>query len=401
MNEFFRQQFPALQRIHNDETLVFLDGPGGTQVPQQVIDAVSNYYRLYNANSHGHFITSHETDEVIEGTREHMAAFLGAPGADCISLGANMTALNYNLSRAIGRTLQAGDEILITQLDHEANRGPWLALRDHGIIIREIKLKPDGQLDYADFQDKLNHRTRLVAMGYASNLLGTINDVAFVRQKTYEIGAWLMLDAVHYAPHFPIDVTAIGCDFLICSAYKFYGPHIGILYAKPGLLDRLPTDRLRTAGQAAPYNIEIGTQNHAAFAGVGAAIDFLASFGEGESMREQLVNAMHEIKNYEKKLLLKLSEGLSKLPGLHIYGLPASSDQRTPTLAITVEGKTPAAICRYLNSKNICAWDGHFYALRAIEVMGLAEQGGVTRLGISAYTSEEDIERTLQAFEAL
>lgn len=401
MNDIFRSQFPALQRIHNGQSLVFLDGPGGTQVPEQVIAATANYYRRYNSNSHGQFITAMETDEIIESTREHMSAFLGAEGPHTISLGANMTSLNYSLSRAMGRALQAGDEVLITQLDHEANRGPWLALREHGIIVREVVLKMDGTLDYEDFEAKMNERTRLVAMGYASNILGTVNDVQFARKLCYHYGALLLLDAVHYAPHFPIDVQAIGCDFLLCSAYKFYGPHIGILYSKPGVLDRLPTDRLRTAGQVAPDKIETGTPNHAAFAGVGAAVDFIASFGEGASLRDQIVDAMNQVKTFEKEMVIALKDGLIELEGITIHGLPAEDTGRTPTLAITVDGKDPVEVCKFLNQHNICAWDGHFYALRAVEVMQLLEKGGVTRLGISAYTSPDDVQRTIQAFKEL
>ncbi len=401
MNEHFRQQFPALQRRHQDDTLVFLDGPGGTQVPSQVIDAISNYYKNSNANLHGAFITAQETDQVMEGVREKMAHFLGAEGPHTISVGANMTSLNYSLSKAIARRLQPGDEILITQLDHEANRGPWLALREEGMVVREVRLKPSGVLDYEDLRAKLNERTRLVAMGWASNILGTVNDVKKVREMTYQAGAWLLLDAVHYAPHFPIDVQELGCDFLLCSAYKFYGPHVGLLYSRPGLLNRLPTDRLRTTDQHAPFKIETGTQNHAALAGVSAAVDFIAAFGEGQSQRATLIDAMTKIRAYEKQLFATMYDELSSLWGISVYGLEGDHDHRSPTLALTVEGKTPSETCQFLAQHNICAWDGHFYALRAVEVMNLLEKGGVTRLGLSAYTSEKDIERTIDAFKKL
>lgn len=246
MNDFVRQQFPALQRVHNGSPLVFLDGPAGTQVPAMVIEAIADYYKNSNANTHGQFVTTQETDAIMEATRENIATFLGAADASTISLGQNMTSLNFSLSRAVARTLQPGDEILITQLDHEANRGPWLTLREQGIVVKEVRLLPSGMLDYEDLEHKLSDRTRLLAMGYSSNILGTVNDVYLARKLTYQVGAWLLLDAVHYAPHLPIDVQALGCDFLLCSAYKFYGPHVGILYSKPGLLDRIPTDRLRT-----------------------------------------------------------------------------------------------------------------------------------------------------------
>ena len=274
MHESIRAFFPALSRVHKGKHLIFLDGPAGVQVPNRVIEAISNYYATSNANTHGQFVTSVETDELMNKLRQNAADFLGAEGPHTISFGQNMTSLNYSLSRAIGKTLLPGDEVLITQLDHEANRGPWLALREQGIIVREVELLPEGVLNYEDFEAKINERTRVVAMGMAANIFGTINEVHRVRALTHKVNALLVLDAVHYAPHFSIDVKAIGCDFLLCSAYKFYGPHVGILYSKPGQLDRLPADRLRTTDQHAPYSIETGTLNHAALAGVDAAIDF-------------------------------------------------------------------------------------------------------------------------------
>jgi len=241
-----RDDFPSLKQEINGYPLAYLDGPGGTQVPQSVIDAVSNYYYTSNANSHGNFITSQRTDEVLDGTREKIATFLGADGFKNISYGHNMTSLNFSLSRAFGSYLNPGDEVLITQLDHEANRGPWLALRENGIVVREVIVLPDGTLDYNDFESKINEKTRLVAMGYSSNVTGTINNVPLVRQMTYKVGALLLIDAVHYAPHFPLDVKALGVDFLLCSAYKFYGTHIGILYSNGENLNRLPAYNLRT-----------------------------------------------------------------------------------------------------------------------------------------------------------
>src|SRR5258708_15640965 len=257
-----RSQFPSLLRKHNDKPLIFLDGPAGTQVPQSVIDAITHYYSNSNANTHGAFITTQETDRTIHDMRERMAALLGAEGPHTISIGQNTTTLNFALARAFARVLQPGDEVLITQLDHEANRGPWLTLREAGVIVREVKLLDSGVLDYDDFAAKINERIPLVCMWKSSNCIRTVNDCKLVRQLTYRYNAWLLLDAVHYAPHFFIDVQSIGCDFLLCSAYKFYGPHVGILYSKPGTLDRLPVDRLRTAAQGAPFSIETGTLNH-------------------------------------------------------------------------------------------------------------------------------------------
>ncbi len=390
-----RKQFPSLRRRHNNLPMVFLDGPAGTQVPQSVIDAIAGYYQNSNANSHGAFITTQETDTVIERMRECMAAFLGAEGTETISIGQNTTTLNFALARAMARIFRPGDEVLITQLDHEANRGPWLSLREFGIKVKEVILRSSGVLDYDDFADKMNENTRLVCMGMSSNCIGTVNNFKLVRELAYKHNAWLLLDAVHYAPHFAINVQAIGCDFLLCSAYKFYGPHVGILYSKPGLLDRLPTDRLRTAPQIAPGSIETGTLNHAAIAGVGAAVDFLASLGTGSTMREQLCNAYQAISAHEYKLASRLYSGLKGVPGLTLIGQDFSSTSRTPTLSFTMEGKTPRQVCDQLAKKNICAWDGHFYAIRAIEALGLLEKGGVTRLGVSLYNTNDEIDLTL------
>ena len=278
----------------------------------------------------------------------------------------------------------------------DCNRGPWLMLCDFGIKVREVKLLPDGQLDYDDFTTKINENTRVVAMGMAANSIGTVNNVQKARELAYNHSAWLVLDAVHYAPHFSIDVQKLGCDFLLCSAYKFYGPHVGILYSRPGLLDRIPTDRLRTAGQIAPDSIETGTLNHAAIAGVTAAVDFLASLGNGATLRERLVNAYQTIGEHERKLAIQLYDGLKKITGVKVVGQDFSSAHRAPTVSFTLEGKTPQQVCAHLATKNICAWDGNFYAIRVIEILGLMERGGVTRLGISVYNTSEDIESTLQ-----
>lgn len=390
-----RDQFPALRRLINSKPLIFIDGPAGTQVPQSVIDAVTHYYTTSNANTHGAFPTTHETDAVIDSMRLSMAALLGAEGPETISIGQNMTTLNFALARAMSRMLHPGEEVLITQLDHEANRGPWLTLRDFGIQVREVRLKPDGVLDYADFEEKINERTRLVCMGMSANSIGTVNDFRKVRELTYRHNAWLLLDAVHYAPHFSIDVQSIGCDFLLCSAYKFYGPHVGLLYSRPGLLDRLPTDRLRTAAQVAPYSIETGTLNHAAIAGVDAAVKFLASLGTGENLRTKLQSAFGLISGHEHALAKHLHEGLKKIRKVTPVGQDFSSPARTPTVSFTLAGHTPEQVCRALAEKNICAWDGHFYAIRAIEVLGLLEQGGVTRMGISLYNTRDEIDTVL------
>lgn len=390
-----RDRFPSLHRVVNNLPMIFVDGPAGTQVPQTVIDAVTQYYTTSNANTHGAFHTTRETDRIIQETREAVAALLGAEGPETISIGQNMTTLNFALARAMSRLLRSGDEVLITQLDHEANRGPWLTLRDFGIIVSEVRLMQNGALDYADFEARINEKTRLVCMGMSANSIGTVNDFGKVRELTNRHGAWLLLDAVHYAPHFSIDVQSIGCDFLLCSAYKFYGPHVGLLYSKPGMLDRLPTDRLRTQEQVAPYLIETGTLNHAAIAGVGAAVRFLGSLGNGATLRARLVEAFSKISQHEYSLARHLYTSLKMIEGITPIGQDFSSPNRTPTVSFTLEGKVPEEVCARLAQKNICAWDGHFYAIRAIEVLGLLERGGVTRLGISLYNTWDEVDSIL------
>lgn len=401
MNAALRDQFPALRRHVHGRPIVHLDGPAGTQVPQSVIDAMVHVYAHSNANTHGQFVTSHETDHLIDHARNQVADLLGAESGHTISFGANMTSLNFVLADAIGRSLQPGDEILITQLDHEANRGPWLQQRRHGLIVREVAVEEDGTLDYGDFERKINERTRVIAMGLASNIFGTVNEIERIRPLAYRVGALLVLDGVHYVPHLLTDVNNLDCDFLLCSAYKFYGPHVGLLYARPGALDRLDPDRLRVINQHAPYRIERGTQHHAALAGVSAAVDFLAGLGEGQSLRERLITGLGNLQSYERSLAQQLYLGLRDIDGIDIYGPPLKETHRAPTLAFTVEGRRPEEICRHLAGKGICAWDGHFYALRAVEVLGLVPQGGVTRMGIAAYNTKEEIEYVVETLKAM
>lgn len=389
-----RKDFPSLARTVDGYPLAFLDGPAGTQVPRPVIDAISRYYETSNANSHGEFPTSRETDRLLSETREAVAAFLGAPSWQSISFGQNMTTLNFALSHALGRAMEPGDEVVITQLDHEANRGPWLGLAERGMVIREVALKPDGRLDYDDMERQITERTRLVALGLASNALGTVNDVARARELSNRVGAWLLLDAVHHAAHFSIDVEALDCDFLLCSAYKFYGPHVGLLYSRPGLLDRLRTDKLRTQEDEAPFRIETGTLNHAALAGVKAAIEYIASWGEGAALRERIVSAMEGIGAWEHALGRQYYDAVRQIPGVTVWG-PDFSGRRAPTVSITIDGVPAIEAARRLGAKGLQVWDGHFYAIRAIEVLGLAERGGVLRTGIVMYNTPEEIERLL------
>jgi cysteine desulfurase family protein (TIGR01976 family) len=395
-----RRDFPSLSRTVHGSPLAFLDGPAGTQVPEPVIAAMADYYRTSNANTHGEFTTSRETDRLLDATREAVAAFLGAPGGREISFGQNMTTFCFSLSHALAREMAAGDEIVITQLDHEANRGPWLHLRERGIVVKEVALRPDGRLDAEDFARQVTPRTRLVALGLASNALGTVNDAAFARRLSKEVGALLLLDAVHFAAHLPVDVTALDADFLLCSAYKFYGPHVGILYARPGLLDRLRTDRLSVQDEAAPYRIETGTLNHAALAGVKAAIEYIASFGAGADLRRRVVSAMTAIAGWEHGLASAYYDQVRRIPGVIVWG-PDFSGPRAPTVSITIEGVHPTDAARALGERGIQVWDGNFYAARAIEALGLAGRGGVIRTGFAMYNTPEEVERLLAGIREL
>ena len=397
-----RSNFPSLSlKDENENQIIYLDGPGGTQVPSSVIDAISNYYRQSNSNTHGEFITSKETDSIMDSMRKKVAQLLGAESKECISIGQNMTTLNYSLSRGLSKIIKKGDEVIITELDHEANRGPWKTLESYGIKLVEVALLQDGTLDYNDFKNKINQRTALVAMGMSSNALGTINDFNFIRKITTKYNSLLLLDAVHYAPHFSIDVKSLDCDFLICSAYKFYGPHVGLLYSRPGLLDTLDPDRLIVQEQYAPYKIETGTLNHAACSGVSAAIDFISSIGEGNSYREKLVSAYKKISNHEYELASNLYSSLDALDNVTIIGQNFSNKNRTPTVSFIHKKYSANEICKKLGEVNICAWDGHFYALKAIQKLNLEKIGGVTRLGVSLYNSQEEIDRTVKVISNL
>ena len=395
-----RRDFPALGRIVEGRALTFLDGPAGTQVPEAVIEAISGYYRTSNANTHGEFPTSRESDRVLHETREAVAAFLGAPSWRQVSFGQNMTTLNYALSHALVKTMAPGDEIVITQLDHEANRGPWLALQEQGIVVREVVLRPDGTLDPDDFTRQVTARTRLVAVVMASNALGTVTDVALARRLARQAGAWLLLDAVHYAAHLPLDVQALDADFLLCSAYKFYGPHVGILYSRPGLLEQLPTERLRTQEEEAPWRFEMGTLNHAALAGVKAALDYLSSWGEGETPRQRIVSAMNGIAAYEHGVGAYYYDEVRRIPGVTVWG-PDFSGPRAPTVSITIDGVHPNEAARRLGEKGIQVWDGDFYALRPVEALGLAERGGLIRTGIVMYNTRQEVDRLLEAIAGI
>lgn len=391
-----RGHFPALRRSSGGRPLAYLDGPAGTQVPEAVIEAVTGYYRTSNANTHGQFVTSRESDETILAARRAMAAFLGVADWRTVSFGQNMTTLAYSLAHAFGRLFAPGDRVVVTQLDHEANRGPWLGLEEHGVAVREVRMLPDGSLDMDDFANAVSPGTRLVAVGAASNALGTVNDLGAVRDLCRRAGAWLLVDAVHHAPHFPQDAAALDPDFLLCSAYKFYGPHVGVLYTRPGLLERLPVDRLRVHEAEAPWRIETGTLNHAALAGVTAAVEYLASWGSGADLRARVVSAMAGIAAYEHRLARDYFERVRDLPGVTVWGPGFASARRAPTVSITVDGVRAAEVARRLDEDGVLVWDGDFYAPRPVEVLGLADAGGLVRTGISLYNTADEIDRLVE-----
>ncbi len=396
-----RQDFPALTRTGQGANLAYLDGPGGSQVPQVVIDTIGDFYSTCNVNTHGKFWPSQEVDRRMDRAREVVAAFLGAESASCISFGQNMTTLNYALSGAIARTLTQGDEVLITQLDHEGNRGPWLRLEERGIVVKEVRLLPSGLLDSADMAAKITSRTKIFALGASSNALGTVNDLALARRLTLSVGALLVVDAVHYAPHFLIDAAALRADFLLCSGYKFYGPHVGILYSRPGALERLPTDALNVQDPAAPYRIETGTLNHAAIDGLRAAVEYIALWGSGTTLRERIADAMNGISAYEHELARFYHDTVRTIPGVQVWGPDFSGRARAPTVSITLNRASAAEAAEALAKRGICVWDGHFYAARAVQVLGLAERGGLLRTGVSMYSSREELQRLLQGIEKL
>lgn len=371
-----RSRFPALSQEIEGCIPVFFDGPGGSQVPGSVIDAISRYLVKSNANVHGAFATSRRTDECIDSARTAVADLLGCD-PDEVVFGANMTTLTFAVSRAIGRELRPGDEIVVTRLDHYANVSPWQALENEaGAVVRVVDIhSEDCTLDMEDLKHQINVKTRLVAIGYASNAVGTVNDVAAVIRLAREVGAWVFVDAVHYVPHGPIDVRVLDCDFLTCSAYKFYGPHVGILYGKRQHLAQLRPYKVRPAPEEVPSRWETGTLNHEGLAGLVATIDYLTELGRrvspsGLNRRDALVAALEASRRYERELCEHLIAGLLKIPGLTLYGItePARFAWRTSTVAIRLDGKTPYAIAKELGNRGIFTWHGNFYAL------GLAEK---------------------------
>ncbi len=390
-----RSSFPALERVHNGNPVAYFDGPGGTQVPRQVVEAMADYLYHHNANTHWAYPTSEETDAAIERARETCADFLNASPTE-IAFGGNMTTLTLHLARALGIEYSSGDEIVVTELDHHANVDPWRRLSvERGVTVRTVKLVPEtGQLDWEGFEQAVNSRTKLVAIGAASNALGTINDVARATQLARAVGALVFVDAVHYVPHALADVKALDCDFLGMSAYKFYGPHIGVLFGKFDLLQSINFPRLIPAPDYAPENVETGTQNQEGMVGAGAAVDFLASLAEGDSRGARLASAYAQLHKRSAALTRKLWDGLGSIKGVRMYG-PSPDLPRTPTLSFTVNGVTSTDVARKLAARGLFLSHGDFYAATVVKRLGL-EPEGLVRAGCACYTTEEEIERLVE-----
>jgi cysteine desulfurase family protein (TIGR01976 family) len=400
-----RQQFPGLLQR---PSAIFLDGPAGTQVPQRVIDAMVHYLTHCNANHGGVFATSRESDQVLHNAHQAMADMLNAHSPDEIVFGNNTTSLTFAFTRAVAKTLRPGDEVLVTRLDHDANVSPWvLAARDAGATVRWIDVQPnDCTLDLDGLRRQLNEHTRWVAVGCASNVAGTINDVANITRWAHDAGARVFLDAVHYAPHGPVDVKAWDCDALACSAYKFFGPHVGILWARRQLLEELPAYKLRPCTDTLPGKWMTGTQNHEGIAGVAAAVDYLHDVGVQVGFRgdrrSTLRTAMNAIQAFEMELGRHLLEGLARLKRYKVWGItdPERLKWRVPTVSVTLPGTPAEKLAQMLADKDIYTWNGNLYAINLSERLGLEEQGGFLRLGLVHYNTHVDIDRVLEALAA-
>jgi cysteine desulfurase family protein (TIGR01976 family) len=412
-----RSQFPSLQEVdEKGDPFVFFDGPAGTQVPQAVIEAVTEHYRHANACKGGRFILSQRSTEVVEEARRAMADFLNAPSPQEIIFGPNMTTLTYGFSRSIGRLLQPGDEIVVTRLDHYANVSSWMALREHGIHVKQADFDMEEcRLDLDHLASLLTSKTKLVAVGYASNAVGTINPISRIATMARNAGAWLFVDAVHYAPHGPIDVQALGCDFLVCSVYKFFGPHVAALWGKFNLLEKIPAYQVEPGPVAPPGKFETGMPNFEGLAGTTAAINYLAALGreygqqfaeelpQYSGRRKELKQGMKAIMAYERQLFSYLLAELQTIPGLTIYGItkPEAFPERCPTVSFNLQGFTPAQIADHLCGQNIFVWDGNNYALGVTERLGIEASGGMVRVGIIHYNTREDVERLIVALRNL
>jgi cysteine desulfurase family protein (TIGR01976 family) len=397
-----RSQFPSLAQNVDGPPAVFLDGPGGTQVPQRVIDSIAEYLAHSNANTCGSYATSRHTDAVIAGARAAMVDFLGCD-QDEVVFGPNMTTLTFAISRVIGRELGPGDEILLTHLDHDANVSPWRALEERGVTIRFAEInEADCTLNLADLAQKISSRTRVVAVGYASNAVGTINDVKEIIRLAHKKGALAYIDAVHYAPHGSIDVRALDCDFLVCSTYKFFGPHMGVLYGKREHLQRLRPYKVRANTNAIPNCWEWGTLNHECIAGIAACVEYLADLGRHvdasvSTRRAALLAAYRAIQHHEGRMAETMIRGLLQIPGLKLYGItdPAKLDNRCPTFAVRIANYTPLQLATALGDRGIFTWDGNYYALNLTERLEVEKDGGFLRIGLAHYNTPEEVTRLL------
>jgi cysteine desulfurase family protein (TIGR01976 family) len=395
-----REQFPALDRTYRGRGVVYFDGPGGSQVARQAIEAISGYMERGGANLHGVFPTSTETEEILADTRRAAADFLGS-APDEIAFGANMTTLTFAISRALAQEWDENSEIVVTELDHRANVDPWvLAAAERGARVRWVRVTPETlTLDEKDLEQNINENTKLVAMGLASNAVGTVNDVATVAERARDAGALVAVDAVHAAPHIPVDRGAIGADIITCSAYKFFGPHVGVTAIRRDLFEKLGVYRLEPAPEYIPDKLETGTQNHEGIAGVKGALDFIASLGEGTSWRERLTSAMQTIEDYEAALAETFRSALEQLPGVKLYAAPQEV-RKTPTIAFGVEGHTPEEVCVRMLEHGFFIAAGDFYASTLAEKLGIRDGDGFIRAGLAPYNTEYEVERFVEALEA-
>jgi cysteine desulfurase family protein (TIGR01976 family) len=399
-----RAQFPSLKLQVNGQAAAFLDGPAGTQVPRHVMDAIQNYLVTANANTCGTFATSRANDAMIAGARGAMADFFHCD-KDEVVFGQNMTTITFALSRAIGRELKAGDEVVVTTLDHDANVAPWQALEEKGVVIRQVDIREaDCTLDLDDLRRKITLKTKLVAVGYASNAVGTVNPVAEITKLAHDAGAMMFIDAVHYAPHGAIDVRALDCDFLVCSPYKFFGQHMGTLYGKRDRLLQFKPYKVRPATDALPDRWETGTQVQELIAGIGAAVDYLAELGRrqdasAKDRRSALLAAYRATGQHETALLGRLIEGLLAIPKLRFFGIrdPKRFHERCSTISIRIGEHNPTEIAKFLGDRGIFTWDGNYYALNLSERLGVEQQGGFLRIGLVHYNTGDEVDRILAA----
>lgn len=394
-----RKQFPALTRTQNGDRVAYFDGPGGSQVALPAIEAMRSYMERGGANLHGAFQSSIETEQILANARNSVAAFLGAEPGE-ISFGANMTTLTFAISRALSRDWNENDEIVVTELDHRANVDPWLiAAEERGAKVRWLPVDPDTlTLDLGDLDGIVNENTKLVAVGLASNAVGTINPVARIAERAREVGALVAVDAVHGAPHIPIDRDELGADIITCSAYKFFGPHVGMTAIRRSLLEELRVYRLQPAPDYAPDKLETGTQNHEGIAGVVGALDFIASLGEGGAQREKLASAMRTIEEHERDLAGKFRSALREIPGVTLYAAPEDVP-KTPTVAFTMRDPAPGELCEYMAERGYFAAAGDFYASTLAEKLKIRDRGGFVRAGLAPYNTEREVDGFLHELE--